>query len=112
MKMILAIIWQEDEALTVEDLNKKGFIVTKMATSGGFFKKRNTTLLIGTPEEQISEVLNILRKDAGKRDESEFHGPSASAAASMQMNNVSFPSQSDVGGCTVFIMDINQFQKL
>ena len=36
MKMILAIIWQEDEALTVEDLNKKGFIVTKLATSGGF----------------------------------------------------------------------------
>lgn len=66
MKLIIAILHQEDEPLAVEDLNKKGFFVTKLATTGGFFKNHNVTLLIGTQDHLVSDAITILHKDAGK----------------------------------------------
>ena len=48
MKLIVAVLRKEDEADTIAELNKKGFFVTELATTGGFLKEKNTTLLIGT----------------------------------------------------------------
>ena len=53
MKLILAIIQSADEADTVQELNAKGFFVTKLSTTGGFLKAKNTTLLIGTEDEKV-----------------------------------------------------------
>lgn len=79
MKLIIAILHQEDEPLAVEDLNKKGFFVTKLATTGGFFKNHNVTLLIGTQDHLVSDAITILHKDAGKRQEPRYYPqPSAS----------------------------------
>ena len=52
MKLILAIIQAADEADSVQELNKRGFFVTKLSTTGGFLKAKNTTLLIGTDDEK------------------------------------------------------------
>ena len=57
MKLIVAVLRKEDEADTIAELNKKGFFVTELATTGGFLKEKNTTLLIGTrSEEHTSEL--------------------------------------------------------
>ena len=50
MKLIVAVLRKEDEADTIAELNKKGFFVTELATTGGFLKEKNTTLLIGTDD--------------------------------------------------------------
>ena len=47
MKLILAIIQAADEADSVQELNKRGFFVTKLSTTGGFLKAKNTTLPAG-----------------------------------------------------------------
>ena len=44
MKLIVAVLRKEDEADTIAELNKKGFFVTELATTGGFLKEKNTTL--------------------------------------------------------------------
>ena len=46
MKLIVAVLRKEDEADTIAELNKKGFFVTELATTGGFLKEKNTTLLM------------------------------------------------------------------
>ena len=46
MKLIVAVLRKEDEVDTIAELNKKGFFVTELATTGGFLKEKNTTLLI------------------------------------------------------------------
>ena len=51
MKLILAIIQAADEADSVQELNKRGFFVTKLSTTGGFLKAKNTTLLFGSDDE-------------------------------------------------------------
>ena len=39
---------------------KNGFGVTKLATTGGFLRAGNTTLLLGVEEERISEAIEVI----------------------------------------------------
>ena len=67
MKLIVAVLRKEDEVDTIAELNKKGFFVTELATTGGFLKEKNTTLLIGTDDHKLDAVLAILKQEAGLR---------------------------------------------
>jgi len=46
MKLILAIVSDEDGQKVMDELSEHGFGVTKLCSSGGFLKSGNTTLLI------------------------------------------------------------------
>ena len=45
MKLIVAIVQDEDAGRLVSALMDKGFGVTKLATTGGFLRAGNTTLM-------------------------------------------------------------------
>mgnify|MGYP001042831074 FL=1 len=46
MKMIMAILHKDDELETIEELNIAGYMLTKLATTGGFLKKKSTTIMV------------------------------------------------------------------
>ena len=47
MKLVVAIVQDQDAPNLVENLTEKEFRVTKLASTGGFLKAGNTTLLSG-----------------------------------------------------------------
>ena len=51
MKIIYAIVSSDDGNRVTDVLNEHQFSVTKLATTGGFLKKGNATLMIGTDED-------------------------------------------------------------
>ena len=108
MKLILSIIQTADETDTVQELNKKGFFVTKLSTTGGFLKSKNTTLLIGTEDEKVDAALDVLKKYAGHRMQL-----SPVSGADMRMFNPASANMVEVpaGGCVVFVVDIDKAQK-
>ena len=55
MKLIIAIVQDEDASRLVSSLMNEGFGVTKLATTGGFLRAGNTTLLVGV-EAGVSGV--------------------------------------------------------
>ena len=50
MKLIYAIVRDEDDSRVMGELNRHGFKVTKLATTGGFLRAGNTTLICGTED--------------------------------------------------------------
>ena len=109
-KMLLAVIQGDDYAETVDDLNRSGFFATVLSSTGGFLKKRSITLMIGVEEHRVQDVLDILRRAAGRRQQMTYSNMSMSAAGpspSMPM----IPVQMSVGGAVVFIMDLDDIQK-
>ena len=108
MKLILAIIQTSDESDTVQSLNKEGFFVTKLSTTGGFLKAKNTTLLIGTDNAKVDTAIAILKKHAGHRMQL-----SPVSGADMRMFNPAGANMVEVpaGGCVVFVLDIDKAQK-
>ena len=57
MKLIIAIVQDEDSSRLVSNLMNEGYSVTKLATTGGFLRAGNTTLLIGVVTSMISAIL-------------------------------------------------------
>lgn len=57
MKLILAILSNDDSPVASNALNKNGFSVTKLATTGGFLRAGNTTLIIGCEDEKWKQPL-------------------------------------------------------
>ncbi len=107
MKLVIAIVNNDDGATVMGELTRNGFYVTRLATSGGFLRTGNLTLLIGVEEEQVDDVIEILREFSSKRKQlvqasqpvlSEFF--------------VNVPVEVTVGGATVFVIDVDRFAKL
>ena len=111
MKMVFAIISKSDEDITVSALNEAGFFATKLSSTGGFLKKTNTSIIIGVEDEKVGEVLDILKKYAGKRiDEMPYVAPSTARSG----NGVGTPYvtvPTSAGGATVFVMEVSAFDK-
>ena len=111
MKMIFAMLHSEDVDETVEELNKEKYWVTKLSTTGGFLKNKNVTLVIGTEDEQVPGALKILKECAGARQSVKYTMPSMSTGSLGPGANSMIPIDMQVGGCTVFVVDVDQYEK-
>ena len=67
MKLVFAIVHDEDTPRLMAELNKAGFRVTKLNSSGGFLRSGNTTLMIVVEVEKLQEVLDLIRKYSSSR---------------------------------------------
>ena len=106
MKLIIAIVQDEDASRLVSALMNDGYGVTKLATTGGFLMAGNTTFLMGTDDSRVDEVISIIEQHSRKRTQmvpSSTYGTSTYA---------SFPMEVTVGGATVFVTDIERYEKL
>lgn len=107
MKLVLAIIHDDDAASIMSILNENGLIVTKLATTGGFLRSGNTTLIIGVDDEKVEGVLNIFEGKCKARVQTAgFAAPYGSMEG-----YVPVPIEVKVGGATIFVLDIEQFKK-
>ena len=67
MKLVIAIVQDDDAMDLIEELTDKNYRVTKLATTGGFLKSGNTTLMIGVEKEVVDKVINIIEDVCKKR---------------------------------------------
>jgi len=109
MKLVFAIVSNDDANTVMKELNKEGFSVTKMASTGGFLRVGNVTLLVGTEEEKVQKVIDIMSKHSAKRKQVVFSSEPYIGASAGYM---SFPAEIEVGGATIFVIDVERFEKV
>jgi len=107
MKLIIAIIHDEDAHALVKQLTHADFGVTKLASTGGFLKSGNTTLIIGTPKERVDAALAIIEETSQTRKE-------ITTTTSLLGDNsvMGMPLEITVGGATVFVVDVEKYIKM
>ncbi|WP_126424657.1 cyclic-di-AMP receptor [Brevibacillus marinus] len=106
MKMIVAVVQDKDSGKLSQALVKSGFRATKLASTGGFLRAGNTTFLVGTEDEQVSEVLEIIKQSCKSRKQMVTPvSPLGSAVDSF----LPYPVEVQVGGAAVFVLDVEQF---
>lgn len=108
MKLIISIVNNDDSNSVSSALTENGFFVTKLATSGGFLKKGNTTFFTGTSDDLVDKAIDIIKAHAKKRVVKEPAVPPS------EMGEFLTPIMIDVlvGGATIFVVDIDRFEKV
>lgn len=108
MKLVIGIINSDDANDLLAEITKASFQATKLATSGGFLKMGNATVLVGVEDEQVDEVVEIFRSCCSRRTQMiptapPYLGEGFVSAA---------PVQVTIGGATLFIIDVDKMIKL
>ena len=106
-KLILAVVQEDDYDTTVSELNQNGFFVTMLSSTGGFWKKKNITIMLG-----VEEALSILKQCAGKRKQTIYSNVTMPTGSQYAVAMPSVPVNVELGGVTVFIMDLERLEKL
>jgi uncharacterized protein YaaQ len=109
MKLIVAIVQDEDAARLVSALMGDGYGVTKLATTGGFLRAGNTTLMVGVSDDKLQGAMGVIEKVCKSRKQI---ATSPSPVAGSSGMYVPYPVEVIVGGATVFVLDVEQFKKV
>jgi uncharacterized protein YaaQ len=72
MKLMFVIIRDKDNENVVQALVEKGYRVTRMASTGGFLRRGNVTLMIGVEEDRVQAVIDLLHQTCCPPDESQY----------------------------------------
>lgn len=108
MKLVIAIINNDDANAVVNGLTKEGYSATRLSTSGGFLRTGNVTLLIGVDDKKVDDVINIIGEHSSQRKKIT---PVNTTYIGESMLS-SMPVEVTVGGATIFVLDVEQFYKI
>lgn len=106
MKLILAVIQDQDSNKLMNALVDNNFRATKLASTGGFLKSGNTTFMIGTEDVRVDRALQIIKENCKSRDQ--LVAPISPMGGNAD-SYVPYPVEVEVGGATVFVLPIENF---
>lgn len=109
MKLIFAVVNGDDSAAVSKALSKNGFPATKLASAGSFLSAGNTTFLICVEEDKVDDVIGVVKQKCHHRKQ---FVPSASSYGAAAGAPPAMPLEVSVGGATIFVTDIERFEKL
>ena len=105
MKLIIAIVNNDDAHFVNTGLTAEGYQITKISSTGGFLLNGNSTFFLGVDDERVERALEIIKAHSKRRVKSIPNTmPIGAAGAFAAMN-----TDVNVGGATVFILDVEKF---
>ena len=107
MKLVLAIVNHDDANAVTQSLTKNGFSSTKLATTGGFLMSGNVTVMVGVDEEKVQNVIDIIKEQS--------HSRKQLIPTTTEMSYGYYPSmpvEVTVGGATIFVLDVDRFERV
>lgn len=109
MKLILAVVQGKDADNLLAGLLEASYRVTQINSAGGFLQERNATFLIGIEDDQVDEVLRIIKSNCYTR--TQYVNPllPIMEPGEFYMPN---PVEVQVGGAAVFITDVVKYERI
>ena len=109
MKLLIAIIQEQDMDKLSKVLAKANIFATLLQSQGTFLKQKNITVLMAFEENNIDNVLKIFKKCCVAKKELLSAPPVSSLPGEFITPG---PTEITVGGATIMILDINKFEKI
>ena len=108
MKFIIAIVQDYDCDRLLRAIAAHGLRATRVASTGGFLRTGNTTVLMGVEDDRVQDCLEIIRQNCESRVEVQLD---ASSPEYVEW----FPAgihEVTVGGAVVFIMPVSRMERI
>jgi len=108
MKFIVSIVNKDDAGTLLDALVTNGYRVTTFKTAGGFLRKENVTLFTGVEDEQVEEVIRLIRDNCHIRIQRVGSLPPVMESGELYVLDT---EEVEVGGAVIFVLDVTQFLK-
>lgn len=108
MKLVVAIVNHDDASGMVKALSRAGFGVTHARSAGGFLRKQNAMVFAGVPDRDVDRVIEIIREHCRTRTEQVT--PLAPVVEPGEVY-MPYPMEVEVGGATIFVLNVDRFEK-
>ena len=103
MKMIAAMVQDQDAYELLGALVEKGYRATRVQATGGFLQRSNVAVFIGVEDEEVEKVLEIIRQHCKTRKAKVY--PS-------EAPHLLEPMEVEIGGAVIFVWDVEKFERL
>jgi uncharacterized protein YaaQ len=109
MKLVTAVVQDEDLPNLLDGLTRVGFRSTVISSTGGFLRSGNSTVLIGVEDHQVGRVISLIRERCRTRTQS--MNPYSPA---LEPGLLYMPPQIEVevGGAVIFVQNVVRFERL
>ncbi len=108
MKLVISIVSNEDARPLINSLMRRGHRATMVSTTGGFLREGNATIFIGTEDKTLDEILGIIRDNCHTHTQYVNPLPPVIEPGEMYLPT---PVEVEVGGATVFVINVDRFEK-
>jgi uncharacterized protein YaaQ len=109
VKLVIAIVQDEDLDALTEALISAGHRFTKVSTTGSFLRTGNSSLFIGVADELVDNVLAILKRTCRRRTQIAVpYSPALEPGLLYMPENF----EVEVGGAVVFVANVSRFERL
>ena len=109
MKAVLAVVQGQDTVKLGNALRLNKVPFTTIDSTGGFLRERNVTFMIAIGDDMLQSVLDLIAANCHTRSEYVSSYPSAFDPAEFYMPR---PIEVQVGGASVWVLDIERFEPL
>ena len=107
MRLVITIVQKEDEHQLTQALLEEGYSCTKIGSTGGFLRKGNATLMVGTEEAKVTALLQVITRTCHARS---HLAPSCSLMESEC--DWDEPIEVEVGGAVVFVLEVDRMLRV
>lgn len=99
MKLVIAIVGDQEVQDMMGDLTSKGLRVTRLSSSGGFLHRGSSTLLMGLQEDEVWLAIQVI-KDYSERKKIKL------------LNEGDEEALSRAGRATIFVVNVEDFMQV
>jgi len=107
--MIVTIVHNDDARPLVDALLERDYRATRLHSSGGFLKQSNATILLGVEDDEVEDVMAIVRETCSSRTQIVNPMPPIMEPGEFFLP---YPLEVQVGGATVFVLPVDQFERI
>ena len=105
----MAIINSDDTRNVLDRLARRGFSATVTSTTGGFLRLGNTTIFCGVDDEQRGRGAGHLPRELPGRVQYVTPLPPVMEPGEV---HIPTPVEKHIGGATIFVVDVERFERV
>jgi len=108
MKLVIAIVHRDDSDGLADALREQNYPTTLIGTTGGFLREGNATFMVGVEEKQIDVLMALIQENCKVRTQLVNPMPPVVVPGELYLSQ---PIEVQVGGATVFVLNVDRFEK-
>ncbi len=109
MKLVLSVVQEKDAGRLIDALTEADVQATMLASTGGFLREGNATIMSGVEDQQVEMVLGVIKRICQRREQLMTPIPPVVEPVD---SYVTYPVKIEVGGAIVFVMNVERMERV